>query len=94
MPHTVLRYVLAACVGVLCCGPVCGAIILEINNPVQSGSPGEILSLVGTVTNTGPESFPSGFSMSFPTGLPTDFAEVMVPLSFTGFHPGPRELQR
>lgn len=91
MPHTMLRFVLAACSLLLWCRPVRGAIILEIDNPVQSGSPDAILMLVGTVTNTGPESFPSGFSSSFPPGFSPDFAEVLVPLSFAGFRPGPGE---
>jgi hypothetical protein len=73
------------------CGPVCGAILLSLDNPVQAGSPGDILNLVGTITNTGPESFPAGFSTSFPPGLPADFAEVLVPLSFADFRPGPGE---
>src|SRR4051794_12587256 len=91
MRHLVPHLSLPACAVVLWCTPVLGAIILEIDNPAQSGRAGEVLTLVGSITNTGPESFPAGFSTSFPPGVPADFAEVLVPISFAGFRPGPGE---
>jgi hypothetical protein len=78
--------------GLLSTGTAHGAIIYTLDVPVQSGAVGDILRFTGTVTNTGPESFPTGFGHTF-TGVWPGAFELTFPAvigsGFGSFGPGP-----
>ena len=54
-------------------------IVYQLDNPVQSGSPGQILGFYGTVTNTGPDSYTDGFGHT-DTGLWPNAFELIFPV--------------
>jgi hypothetical protein len=82
--RTVLWLIVAA--GLLTT-PTYGNIIYLLDNPVQSGAPGDILHFTGSVTNTGPESF-SGFGQTF-TGIWPNAFEIIGFSPVSGFGSGP-----
>jgi hypothetical protein len=81
---------LMAIAGLLSAGTAEGAIIYTLDAPIQSGMVGDILHFTGTVTNTGPESYSTGFGHSFTGVWPSAF-EFTFPFGsgFGNFKPGP-----
>jgi hypothetical protein len=65
-----------------------GDIVYQIDNPVQSGSPGDILRFYGTVTDTGPDSFSAGFGHTVVGVWPNAFEITFPVFPDSGFTPG------
>jgi hypothetical protein len=81
-----------AIAGLLSTDAAQGAVIYTLDAPVQAGVVGDILHFTGTVTNTGPESFSSGFGHTFTGIWPSAFEftfPAIIGSGFGSFRPGP-----
>jgi hypothetical protein len=78
------------CVALLLCVPLQAALILSLDQPVQTAMPGDIVMFTGSIVNSGPEAAPLGVSELFTPPASSPFS-IELPLALAGFMPGPGE---
>lgn len=76
------------CIALLSTTPVHGALVLTLDQPVQTALPGDFVAFTGNILNTGPEAAPFGIDERF-LPVPGPPFSAALPLALAGFMPGP-----